>query len=76
LKLSLPEPVEGNIPAENHLRQAQVAMNCVTPIVNKIIQAGLFWSITRHYNFDNLGKRPSPKDLLNFYSVFLTPAEH
>jgi hypothetical protein len=32
LKLSLPEPVEGNIPAENHLRQAQVAMNCVTPI--------------------------------------------
>jgi hypothetical protein len=31
LKLSLPEPVEGNIPAENLLRQAQVAMNCVTP---------------------------------------------
>jgi alpha-galactosidase len=30
LKLSLPEPVEGNIPAQNHLRQAQVAMNCVT----------------------------------------------
>jgi hypothetical protein len=42
LKLSLPEPVEGNIPAENHLRQAQVAMNCVTPIANKIDQYSLW----------------------------------
>jgi hypothetical protein len=36
LKLSLPEPVEGNVPAENHLRQAQVAMNCVTPKIIEI----------------------------------------
>jgi hypothetical protein len=40
LKLSLPEPVEGNIPAENHLRQAQVAMNCVTH--HNRIHSGLF----------------------------------
>ena len=31
LKISLPEPVEGNIPAKSYLRQAQVAGNCVTP---------------------------------------------
>jgi glutamyl-tRNA reductase len=42
LKLSLPEPVEGNIPAENHLRQAQVAMNCVTP--NKL-KSGEFMKV-------------------------------